>query len=165
MNALFPVCHFDEEPLQLWQQIWVLDTNTGQAHLLTDATTPPDEHWFPRWSPDGSSIVFCSLRTDGGLFIVPASGGSPRQLTDREFDFWPSWSPDGRMIMFERFLGGQGLWTVPAAGGTPKRITAEKLDAKNPAWSPDGRWIAFTSEGHLSVMKPDGGSVRKDSDE
>ena len=146
--------------LQLWSQIWILDTSTGKARLLTDALVPPDEHFCPRWSPDSSSIAYSSLRSAGGLFTVPVSGGQPRQFTFQEFDSWPSWSPDGRTIMFERFLGGQGLWTVPAAGGNPKRITPEKLDANNPAWSPDGDWIAFASAGHLSVMKPDGSSVR-----
>jgi len=147
--------------LQLWSQIWILDTSTGKARLLTDALVPPDEHWYPRWSPDSSSIAYSSLRSDGGLFVVSASGGRPRQLTFQEFDFWPSWSPDGRTIVFKRSLGGRGLWTVPAAGGNSKRITPEKLDANNPAWSPDGDWIAFASAGHLSVMKPDGSSVRQ----
>jgi len=147
--------------LQLWSHIWILDISTGRTRLLTDALVPPDEHWYPRWSPDSSSIVYSSLRSDGGLFVVPVSGGKPRQLTFQEFDFWPSWSPDGGTIVFERSLGGRGLWTVPVAGGNPKRITPEKLDAKNPAWSPDGDWIAFATAGHLSVMKPDGSSVRQ----
>lgn len=146
--------------LQLWSQIWILDTSTGTARLLTDVFAPPDEHWYPRWSPDSASIAYFSLRSDGGIFVVPASGGKPRQLTFQEFDSWPSWSPDGRTIAFQRFLGGQALWRVPAAGGEPERITPDKLDATQPAWSPDGEWIAFTSEGHLSVMKPDGSSVR-----
>jgi Tol biopolymer transport system component/imidazolonepropionase-like amidohydrolase len=144
--------------LQLWQHIWILDLDSSEARPLTDPITPPDEHWFPRWSPDGSSIVFYSLRSDAGLFVVPASGGTPSLLTEGEFDFWPSWSPDGKTIVFER-LGG--LYIIPAEGGTPERITADTIQAGNPAWSPDGKWIAFSSSGHLSIISPDGSSIKQ----
>ena len=77
--------------LQLWSHIWVLDMSTGNARRLTDAVTRPDEHMSPRWSPDGASIVYSSLRSDGGLFVVPVAGGEPRQLTFREGDSQPSW--------------------------------------------------------------------------
>src|SRR5512137_1718636 len=99
--------------LQLWSQIWILDLSNGNARLLTDAITRPDEHMSPRWSPDGASVVFSSIRSDGGLFVVPISGGKPRQLTFHEFDFQPNWSPDGRTIVFWG-AGRGGLWTVPA---------------------------------------------------
>jgi len=143
--------------LQLWSHIWILDIDSGEARPLTDPITPPDEHWFPRWSPDGNLIVFYSLRTDAGLFVISASGGQPRKLTDGELDFWPSWSPDGKTIVFER-LGS--LWTIPAEGGTPKRLTPDNLNAQQPAWSPDGKWIAFSSNDKLSIISPDGSSLQ-----
>jgi len=146
--------------LQLWSQIWLLDMSNGNARLLTDAITRPDEHMSPRWSPDGASIVFSSLRSDGGLFVVPISGGKPRQLTLHEFDFQPNWSPDGRAIVFWG-VGRGGLWTVPAQGGSPQKIKTEAEDAQSPAWSPDGRWIACIWQGGVAVMASDGGSVRQ----
>ena len=146
--------------LQLWSQIWILDTSNGNASLLTDAITRPDEHMSPRWSPDGASIVFSSLRSDGGLFVVPISGGKPRQLTFHEFDFQPNWSPDGRTIVFWG-AGRGGLWTVPAQGGSPQKIKSEAEEAQSPAWSPDGRWIACICQGGVTVMASDGGSVRQ----
>jgi Tol biopolymer transport system component/imidazolonepropionase-like amidohydrolase len=146
--------------LQLWSQIWILDTNNGNARLLTDAITRPDEHMSPRWSPDGASIVFSSLRSDGGLFVVPVSGGKPRQLTFHEFDSQPNWSPDGRTIVFWG-AGRGGLWTVPAQGGSPQKIKSEAEEAQSPAWSPDGRWIACIWRGGVTVMASDGGSVRQ----
>ncbi|UCC38951.1 MAG: PD40 domain-containing protein [Candidatus Aminicenantes bacterium] len=145
--------------LQLWQHIWILDIESGEARPLTNPISPPDEHWFPRWSPDGEFIVYCSLRKDAGLFVVPASGGTPRQLTNGEFDFWQSWSPDGKTIVFER-LGG--LYTVQAEGGTPERITPEKkIRAQHPAWSPDGKWIVLSTNGRLSIISSDGDSIRQ----
>ena len=146
--------------LQLWSQIWILDTSNGNARLLTDAITRPDEHMSPRWSPDGASIAFSSLRSDGGLFVVPISGGKPRQLTFHEFDFQPNWSPDGRTIVFWG-AGRGGLWTVPAQGGSPQKIKSEAEGAQSPAWSPDGRWIACIWQGSVTVIASDGSTVRQ----
>ena len=145
--------------LQLWQHIWILDVDSSEARPLTNPITPPEEHWFPRWSPDGSSIVFFSLRTDAGLSVVPTSGGTPAQLTEGEFDAWASWSPDGKTIVFDRLFGS--LWTIPAEGGTPKCITDDTIQAQQPSWSPDGKWIAFSSSGHLSIIAPDGSSLKQ----
>jgi len=146
--------------LQLWSHIWILDINSGNTRLLTDAITRPDEHMSPRWSPDGKSIVFFSLRSDGGLFIVPVAGGKPRQLTFHELDDQPDWSPDGGTIVFWGRNRG-GLWTVPAQGGSPQKIESEAEEAQSPAWSPDGKWIACIWRGGVAVMDSDGGSVRQ----
>lgn len=146
--------------LQLWQHIWVVDSAGGEARRITNPIEPPDQHWFPRWSPDGRYIVFSSLRRDAGLLIVPVSGGEPRRLTDGPYDWWPSWSPDGETIAFCPLIIG-GIWTIPASGGMAHRLTPDTLDAGNPAWSPDGRWIAFNSGGRLHVVSADGASIRQ----
>ncbi len=143
--------------LQLWGQIWVLDAEGGAARRLTDAVDPPDEHWFPRWSPDGDWIVHSSNRPDVGLVVVPAAGGGPRILTEGEFDVWASWSPDGETVVFSR--GGSALWTVPSQGGDPQRLTPDTLRATEPAWSPDGSRIAFSSNGRLLTITPDGETI------
>jgi Tol biopolymer transport system component len=146
--------------LQLWSQIWILDTDTGNARLLTNAIEHPDEHWYPRWSPDGTSIVFSDLRSDGGLFIVSVSGGKPRQLTFHELDSSPAWSPDGRTIVFWGARRG-GLWAIPSIGGNPQKIKTIAEGARYPAWSPDGRWLACIWQGGVTVMASDGSSVRQ----
>jgi len=146
--------------LQLWSQIWILDTTTGQVRRLTDAISKPDEHWYPRWSPDGSSLVFFSLRDGGGLHVVPVSGGQPRQITFQQFDLSPDWSPDGRTILLQRVRGG-GLWVVPAAGGEARKLATEASGAANPSWSPDGRSIACVWQGRVTVMAADGSAVRQ----
>ncbi len=145
--------------LQLWGHIWIVDADGGAARRLTDAVDPPDEHWFPRWSPDGDWIVYSSLRPDVGLVIVPVAGGPARVLTEGEFDLWASWSPDGETIVFARAMGG--LWTVPAHGGDPERLTPDTLPATEPAWSPDGNSIAFSSNGRLLTIAPDRETIRQ----
>lgn len=145
--------------LQLWGYIWILDADGGEARRLTDAVDPPDEHWFPRWSPDGSSIVYSSLRPDVGLVVVPAAGGTPRALTDDEFDWWASWSPDGETIVFTR--GASALWTLPSGGGDPERLTPDTLPATEASWSPDGEGIAFSSNGRILTITPSGEAIRE----
>ena len=56
----------------------------------------------PRWSPDGSKILFQSTRTGTSqLWVVPAAGGAPTRLTDIATGAEDAaWSPDGARIVF-----------------------------------------------------------------
>jgi len=49
---------------------------------------------YGRFSPDGKSIVYCQGASERGpweLFIIPAQGGTPRQLTEGASDMNPDW--------------------------------------------------------------------------
>ena len=57
-------------------RIWRISTDgTGLRQLVDDAGA-----YSARWSPDGSAIAFL-LR--GSVFVVPAAGGTPRQVSKR----------------------------------------------------------------------------------
>ena len=52
----------------------------------------------PDWSPDGQYLVYHSIAR-GGIWVVPATGGSTRQIA--EVGSAPRWSPDGRSVVYQ----------------------------------------------------------------
>jgi Tol biopolymer transport system component/DNA-binding winged helix-turn-helix (wHTH) protein len=126
----------------------------------------------PAFSPDGRVIAFHSVLR-GGLWIVPALGGVPRQLT--RLGSSPSWSPDGTTIVFQgqSWVGaaeggqpageGSALWTVPVTGGEPRPLTTlAEVGAGGqgaPTWSPDGRLVAFLAGPRVMVVRRDGSGL------
>jgi serine/threonine protein kinase len=119
----------------------------GRTTIPVAASPERDESW-PAFSPDGQRIAFSESDSDGGIFVVGATGESVNRLTD--FGFNPTWSPEGDRIAFAaeelgnpyaRSLGASALWVVGARGGVPTKLYDG--DAMQPSWSPSGARIAF----------------------
>jgi dipeptidyl aminopeptidase/acylaminoacyl peptidase len=119
--------------------------------------------------------------TDSGfrhLFVVPAIGGTPRQITSGSFDHSGSeWTPDGRSILFSglRVEADDYQWreseiyAVDVASGAVRQLTRRKGPDSNPSVSPDGKRIAYTGIDHsrdtwadtkLYLMNIDGSEPR-----
>jgi dipeptidyl aminopeptidase/acylaminoacyl peptidase len=112
----------------------------GSIRRLTDFGT------HPSWSPDGRQIVFASharssLSTtdyywaaDSTLWLVPAEGGTPRQITSRSNpeggQTFPSWSADGKQIRFVNYGAGKAsIWTYRLSDGVLEhRFSRDKGD-------------------------------------
>ncbi len=84
----------------------------------------------PRWSPDGRSVAFIEglMSDEGGtggeLFVLPANGGKPRNLTPGRISTpsWFTWLTDVR-ILFTEFVGGStAINTIDTASGQSKLL-------------------------------------------
>lgn len=82
------------------RNIWLVSTAGGAPIQLTRGSADAQ----PRWSPDGKTLAFVSLRSEQAqLYLIPvtAPGGEAYPITRMMRGVSePSWSPDGRMIAF-----------------------------------------------------------------
>jgi len=111
-----------------------------------------DDH--PRWSPDGTKILFQSDRDNpetgnADIYIMNANGsGQTRLTTDAADDSAAVWSPDGTKLVFQSLRNGLYYQVyVMNADGTNQLNKSNGIAADyQPSWSPDGAKIAFASE-------------------
>jgi eukaryotic-like serine/threonine-protein kinase len=136
-------------------EIYVKQLTPGGREIKL--TSDGQQNLQPVWSPDGQRIAYHSSKR-GGIWVVPAFGGAPKQLTDSGSR--PAWSPDSSSIAFQsqsaidfqpnspNIPPPSTIWVVAAAGGTPKQVTRDNGPGDGhgaPCWSPDGRRIAFVA--------------------
>ena len=141
--------------------IYTLTLGTGAVARLSG-----DPRWTetnPRWSPDGTRLVFASNRAhyegptpesgtpDSDLWVVNADGSGRRRLTtDPANDTDPAWDADGRGIVFSSDRDSRGdLYRVALDTGATTRLTRHYVGrAIMPAPAPAaaGGRIAFAAQ-------------------
>jgi dipeptidyl aminopeptidase/acylaminoacyl peptidase len=140
-------------------ELFVIDRNSGAARsvLKTDLQIA-----VPRWSRDGQRIGFIGgLMSDesianGDLYVIPASGGSPRNLTPQNpgSPFWFTWLPKSEDILTaDATDGASGLRLVNMRTGASRTlwqgvetITGPGDFARGVSLSADGKTTAIIRE-------------------
>jgi Tol biopolymer transport system component/DNA-binding winged helix-turn-helix (wHTH) protein len=120
--------------------IWVQRLGDGSLVQLTSSTAPV---WQPAWSYDGRNIAFRSESDGGGLFTIPAAGGTPRRLTN--FGYRPQWSRAGTILFYGSNVGRSSKLYVLDADGQPHQVLGRILSefsSYRVAWHPDSRRIS-----------------------
>lgn len=130
-----------------WQgDIWSVPRDGGTARRLT---VNPAVETAPKWTPDGSRIVFASTRYGAAnLFSMNPDGTGIQRLTyDSAASFPTCVSPDGKTIFGQTaaFSGGRpDLFRIPIGGGDLVRLTDHPLEQKYFASvTPDGKSVVY----------------------
>lgn len=127
-------------------EIYTMNDDGSHIQRITDN---PLADVNPRWSPDGSKIVFERAFTHENrkIFIMDADGRNEHQLTDTPADYRrPAWHPDGNYIAFSvRQEGKRDLSVMNLKTGKVKQLTNNPKDglSENPDWAPNGRQLVF----------------------
>jgi acylaminoacyl-peptidase len=125
----------------------------------------PEKPAGARWADPPIVVTQLRWRADGGgilqpgfthVFVVPAIGGTARQITSGDFDHGGrsglAWTPDGKSILTsarripdaEYSLEGDDIFAFRVSDGEARQLTTRKGPDSNPTPSPDGRKIAYT---------------------
>jgi tricorn protease len=150
----FPDIHGEQVVFTYGGDLW--PASGGTARRLT---AHPGQELFARFSPDGQWIAFTGQYDgDEQVYVVPTSGGIPRQLT-----FYPArgplpqrwgydnqvydWSPDGTAVLFRSMrysyeLSNTRLFLAPVAGGLAEPLPMPESGAGD--LSPDGSRVVYS---------------------
>ncbi len=151
----FPDIHGDKVVFTHAGDLWTANTAGG---IATRLTAHPGLELFAKFSPDGNSIAF-TAQYDGDeqVYVIPASGGVPKQLT-----FYPArgplpdrwgydnqvygWTPDGKSVLFRSMQDGWTLtdcrlYTVPVEGGLGDTLPMPVSGTGD--LSPDGKKVIY----------------------
>lgn len=171
-RVVFVVAPVGRKDERAKRTLWIAQSG-GQARQLTGGASDDSA---PRWSPDGTKILFRSDRLRGDsddtqLFVLPVDGGEGQPLGELKGDLsQPMWSPDGRMvavlrqdpesegekarkkerddaIVVEEEPRYTRLWVIDIEGGRARCLTTGAREVRAYGWAPDSAsLVAITTD-------------------
>jgi Tol biopolymer transport system component len=163
-TKLLMVAYDEENGRWVRTAIQVVDLATGQRETVLETSDETRTFRYPRWSPDGRTVVFqmetypdgtqtIGTQTSSVIAAVDISGGAdqtPRELTAASmWAGYPDWSPTGDRIVFSTYdlslfqdtEDVSNLYTMKPDGSDVVQVTsfvAGQTRATQPDWAPDG---------------------------
>lgn len=150
------------------QALTRVDLASGQMNTLLNMAPEEGVLFYPRFSPDGSTLAYLvqkghpSTGQTYAINLYALQSGAIRTLVEGNLGLTvPAWSPDGQQIAFTRKEPDEpdlvipeqtpppmrgNIWVVPAAGGSPQQVTAIAGWARSPAWDYDSQTLAFVNQ-------------------
>jgi len=138
-----------------------------------DIPTPLNPYGFPRWSPDGSSILVLGAYDDEtiGLYAIDVQTGEARQVViDETVISSYGWSVDGKSIYYvlndNKEKSCEILVRDIESGQDRSLYREDRALAFSIAPSPDGKWLAFLDNAgqeqrRLRILSVSGGEPRE----
>lgn len=133
-------------------------------------------------SPDNQLLAVSCMPpelTDGTyeshIYVLPMTGGEPKDLTGPGLSYLHGWSPDGKELAYCAFCKKPEeetmrieICTIPSDGGEETCLTDGKGYNDGPEYSPDGKhiWFNSTRSGLMQVwrMNRDGSGLTQMTD-
>lgn len=174
--------------------LWVRPLAGGDALRITST---PEMESRATWSPDGEQLAYTTGETtrhadpapyvgakllfawferkNGDLFVVPATGGTPRAIAPGPMrEGAPRWIDKDRVV-FDRFSDDTTTREIVIASTRIGEVGVVRRDV-DPKWwsppfsarpsplpSPDGAWVAFIADtdgwDHIYLLKTDGSTT------
>ena len=136
--------------------LWLVSSDGGRAERIT---AHPARDSYPKFSPDGKTIYFCSTRAGNlQLFSMPAGGGPATQHSFHSSGgFLESISPDGRTAILRGERDEPGfrpyrLILIDLHNEAPERYLFDEKGG-SASWLPDGSGVLFCREGEQLYRK------------
>jgi Tol biopolymer transport system component len=123
-------------------KLWKLAVEGGEPAAVDSGavTRLNNDHGISR---DGKWFAISA----GNVYILPSTGGEPKQITNTTPSYFHTWDPDGKsIIMCAQRNNNFDLYRVPVDGGDEVRLTVSPGYDDGPDYSPDGKWIYFNSD-------------------
>lgn len=144
----------------------IMDYDGANVQMLTDDSALV---LAPRFSPDGSRVLYTSYETGFPRIYLVDVGSARRRVLEEQpgsISFAPRFGPDGNTVVFSLATGGNtDLYRMDLSGTGSVRLTSSPGIDTAPSFSPDGSQIVFESDRsgsqQLYIMSATGGQAQR----